>query len=154
MTFPPFTRTRQRFFPEFKFCDCLPNFLSCSSFVSANKHSCDFLWLHLQSCLQTAEASSRRTHPAVSNFDNETRDESCPYCGHCGGAVFPSSFVPLLLILCLHFLSESVDITKRQLNFAYMAASLNACCNPLIYCWRRQRFKEAFARLLKCKKNH
>ena len=64
------------------------------------------------------------------------------------------SFVPLLLILCLHFLSESVDITKRQLNFAYMAASLNACWNPLIYCWRSQHFKEAFARLLKCKQNH
>ena len=64
------------------------------------------------------------------------------------------SFVPLLLILCLHFFSESVDITKTQLNFAYMAASLNACWNPLIYCWRSQHFKEAFARLLKCKQNH
>ena len=64
------------------------------------------------------------------------------------------SFVPLLLILCLHFLSESVKISKRQLHFAYMAASLNACWNPLIYCWRSQHFKVAFARLLKCKQNH
>ena len=64
------------------------------------------------------------------------------------------NFVPLLLILCLHFLSESVDITKRQLNFAYMAASLNACWNPLIYCWRSQHFKEALTRLLKCEQNH
>ena len=64
------------------------------------------------------------------------------------------SFVPLLLILCLHFLSESVDITKRQLIFAYMAASLNACWNPVIYCWKNQHFKVAFARLLKCKQNH
>ena len=64
------------------------------------------------------------------------------------------SFVPLLLILCLHFFSESVNITKRQLDFAYMAASLNACWNPLIYCWRNQHFKVAFVRLLKCKHNH
>ena len=65
-----------------------------------------------------------------------------------------TSFVPLLLILCLHFLSESVDITKTQLNFAFMAPSLNASWNPLIYCWRSQHFKEGFARLLKCRQNH
>ena len=64
------------------------------------------------------------------------------------------SFVPLLLTLCLHFLSESVKITKTQLHFAYMAASLNACWNPVIYCWRNQHFKVAFARILKCKQNH
>ncbi|XP_067054541.1 adenosine receptor A2b-like [Acropora muricata] len=64
------------------------------------------------------------------------------------------SFVPLLLLLCLHFLLESINITKRQLNLAYMAASLNAFWNPLIYCWRNQHFKVAFARLLKCKQNH
>ena len=64
------------------------------------------------------------------------------------------SFVPLLLLLCIHFLLESRNITKRQLNLAYMAASLNAFWNPLIYCWRNPHFKVAFARLLKCKQNH
>ena len=64
------------------------------------------------------------------------------------------SFVPLLLLLCIHFLLESINITKGQLNLAYMAASLNAFWNPLIYCWRNPHFKVAFARLLKCKQNH
>lgn len=62
------------------------------------------------------------------------------------------SFVPLLVILCLHFFSASVPITKRHLTIAYIVASMNACWNPLIYCWRSQHFRTAFKRLLKC--NH
>ena len=59
------------------------------------------------------------------------------------------SFVPLLVILCLHFSSATVDITKQHLSVAYIVASLSAFWNPLIYCWKSQHFRIAFKRLLK-----
>ena len=60
-----------------------------------------------------------------------------------------ASFVPLLVILWLHVFT-SVTISPRQLHVAYTVASMNACWNPLIYCWKNQDFRRGFKRLLKC----
>ena len=60
-----------------------------------------------------------------------------------------ASFVPLLVILWLHVFT-SVTISPRQLHIAYSVASMNACWNPLIYCWKNQDFRRGFKRLLKC----
>ena len=43
------------------------------------------------------------------------------------------SFVPLLVILCLHFLTSST-VKPHHMYSAYTIASMNACWNPLIYC--------------------
>ena len=60
-----------------------------------------------------------------------------------------ASFLPLLVILWLH-LFTSVTISPRHLHVAYTVASMNACWNPLIYCWKNQDFRRGFKRLLKC----
>ena len=60
------------------------------------------------------------------------------------------SFIPLVVVLCLKFLS-STSIGPRQMYPVYTVASLNACWNPVIYCWRNENFRSSFKRLLKCK---
>ena len=60
------------------------------------------------------------------------------------------SFVPLVVVLCLKFLS-SASIGPHQMYPVYTVASLNACWNPVIYCWRNENFRNSFKRLLKCK---
>ena len=60
------------------------------------------------------------------------------------------SFIPLLSVLCLRFLTSS-PITAHKIHAVYLVASLNACWNPLIYCWRNENFRNSFKRLLKCK---
>ena len=59
------------------------------------------------------------------------------------------SFIPLLVVLCLRFLTSS-PITAHKIHAVYLVASLNACWNPLIYCWRNENFKNSFKKLLKC----
>ena len=58
------------------------------------------------------------------------------------------SFIPLLVVLCLRFLT-STSIREHQLYMVYLVASLNACWNPLIYCWRNENFRSSFKKLLK-----
>ena len=60
-----------------------------------------------------------------------------------------SSFVPLLVILCLHFLTSST-VRPHHMHSAYTIASMNACWNPRIYCWRNEHFRRGFKRPLKC----
>lgn len=60
------------------------------------------------------------------------------------------SFIPLVVVLCLKFLS-STSIGKEHMYPVYLVASLNACWNPMIYCWRNENFRNSFKRLLKCK---
>lgn len=60
------------------------------------------------------------------------------------------SFIPLVVVLCLNFLT-STSIGPKQMYPVYAVASLNACWNPMIYCWRNQNFRNSFKRLLKCK---
>ena len=60
-----------------------------------------------------------------------------------------ASFVPLLVILVLHFLT-SVTIKPHHFHSAYTVASLNACWNSLVYCWKNQDFRRGFKRLMKC----
>ena len=60
-----------------------------------------------------------------------------------------ASFVPLVVILCLRFLTSTV-ISSEHMYGAYFAASLNALWNPLIYCWRNESFRKNFKRLLTC----
>ena len=60
-----------------------------------------------------------------------------------------ASFVPLLVILCLHFLA-STTVRSQHMYGAYCAASMNAWWNPLIYCWRNEDFRRSFKSLLKC----
>ncbi|KAJ7337093.1 hypothetical protein OS493_009945 [Desmophyllum pertusum] len=59
------------------------------------------------------------------------------------------SFVPLLVVLCLRFLT-STSIGRKQMYPVYLVASLNACWNPLIYCWRNENFRKSFKKLMKC----
>ena len=59
------------------------------------------------------------------------------------------SFIPLLVVLCIRFLTSS-PIEARKMQAVYLVASLNACWNPLIYCWRNENFRNSFKRLLKC----
>ena len=59
------------------------------------------------------------------------------------------SFIPLLVVLCLRFLTSS-PIAARKMHAVYLVASLNACWNPLIYCWRNENFRSSFKKLLKC----
>ena len=59
------------------------------------------------------------------------------------------SFIPLLVVLCLRFLTSS-PIAACKMHAVYLVASLNACWNPLIYCWRNENFRNSFKRLLKC----
>ena len=59
------------------------------------------------------------------------------------------SFIPLLVVLCLRFLTSS-PITAHKMHAVYLVASLNACWNPLIYCWRNENFRNSFKKLLKC----
>ena len=58
------------------------------------------------------------------------------------------SFIPLLVVLCLRFLA-STRIATRKMYAVYLVASLNACWNPLIYCWRNENFRSSFKKLLK-----
>ena len=60
------------------------------------------------------------------------------------------SFIPLVVVLCLKFLS-STSIGKEHTYLVYLVASLNACWNPMIYCWRNENFRNSFKRPLKCK---
>ena len=60
-----------------------------------------------------------------------------------------ASFVPLLVILCLRFLT-STTVKAPHMYAAYSAASMNAWWNPLIYCWRNESFRRGFKRLLRC----
>lgn len=60
------------------------------------------------------------------------------------------SFIPLLVVLCLRFLTSS-PITAHKMHAVYLAASLNACWNPVIYCWRNENFRSSFKKLLMCK---
>ena len=60
-----------------------------------------------------------------------------------------ASFVPLLVILCLRFLT-STTVSSQHMYGTYFAASLNALWNPLIYCWRNESFRTNFKRLLTC----
>ncbi|KAJ7337094.1 hypothetical protein OS493_009946 [Desmophyllum pertusum] len=59
------------------------------------------------------------------------------------------SFVPLLVVLCLRFLT-STSIGREQMYPVYLVASFNACWNPLIYCWRNENFRKSFKKLMKC----
>ena len=58
------------------------------------------------------------------------------------------SFIPLLVVLCLRFLA-STPIAASKMHAVYLVASLNACWNPLIYCWRNENFRSSFKKLLK-----
>ena len=58
------------------------------------------------------------------------------------------SFIPLLVVLFLRFLT-STSIRAHQMYAVYLVASLNACWNPLIYCWRREDLRSSFKKLLK-----
>ena len=60
-----------------------------------------------------------------------------------------ASFVPLLVILCLHFLTTT-RVSSHHMYGAHFAASMNAWWNPLIYCWRNESFRRSFKRLLGC----
>ena len=60
------------------------------------------------------------------------------------------SFIPLLVVLCLRFLTSST-IAAHKIHAVYLVASLNAIWNPLIYCWRNGNFRNSFKRLLRCK---
>ena len=60
-----------------------------------------------------------------------------------------ASFVPFLVIICLHFLTPAT-IMPHHMHGVYTAASVNACLNPLIYCWKNEDFRTGFKRLLKC----
>ena len=60
-----------------------------------------------------------------------------------------ASFVPLLVILCLRFLTSTI-VRSEHMYGTYFAASLNALWNPLIYCWRNESFRTNFKRLLTC----
>ena len=59
------------------------------------------------------------------------------------------SFVPLLVILCLRFLSPTV-IHPRHMYWTYSVAGMNAWWNPIIYCWRNEGFRRSFKRILRC----
>ena len=59
------------------------------------------------------------------------------------------SFIPLLVVVCLRFLT-SAQITMHEMYAVYLVANLNPCWNPLIYCWRNENFRSSFKRLLKC----
>ncbi|KAL9974058.1 hypothetical protein ACROYT_G011054 [Oculina patagonica] len=58
------------------------------------------------------------------------------------------SFIPMLVMLCIRFLT-SISIRAPHLYAVYLVASLNACLNPLIYCWRNENFRSSFKKLLK-----
>ena len=60
-----------------------------------------------------------------------------------------ASFVPLLLVLYLRFLTSTI-VGPQHMQSTYLAASLNALWNPLIYCWRNENFRRSFKRLLRC----
>ena len=60
------------------------------------------------------------------------------------------SFIPLLVVLCLRFLTSS-PIKAPKIHAVYLVASFNASWNPLIYCWRNGNFRNSFKRLLRCK---
>ena len=60
------------------------------------------------------------------------------------------SFIPLLVVLCLRFLTSS-PIKAAKIHAVYLVASFNASWNPLIYCWRNGNFRNSFKRLLRCK---
>lgn len=59
------------------------------------------------------------------------------------------SFIPLLVVLFYRFLTSS-PIAAHKMHAVSLVASLNACWNPLIYCWRNENFRNSFKRLLKC----
>ena len=60
-----------------------------------------------------------------------------------------ASFVPLLVVLCLRFLTSTM-VGPHHVLSTYLTASLNALWNPLIYCWRNESFRRSFKRLLRC----
>ena len=59
------------------------------------------------------------------------------------------SFISLLVVVCLRFFTSS-QITMHEMYAVYLVASLNACWNPLIYCWRNENIRSSFKRILKC----
>ena len=72
-------------------------------------------------------------------------------------AVCLLGIVPLLITTSLRFLGKLPDDDFHRPKLKYyryfvhaFAFCLNAVCSPFIYCWRNERFRDAFRRLLKC----
>ena len=59
------------------------------------------------------------------------------------------SFVPLLVVLCLRFLSPTIT-TPELMYGTYFVASMNDWWHPIIYCWRNESFRRSFKSLLRC----
>ena len=65
------------------------------------------------------------------------------------------SIIALLVVTCLRiFRGISIGDRKHQMllqNIVYdVAMLLNAICNPLIYGWKNEEFRNAFRKMLKC----
>ena len=64
------------------------------------------------------------------------------------------SIIPMLAVPFLRIFSKSLGDRCRQMlleKIVYdVAMFLNAICNPLIYGWKNEEFRNAFRKILKC----